>query len=105
MAFETTMHTLRSLADVGESPVCTALDISLPTIVSARPGRLLRMGVVRAGTTAGSVYDACTLIGAGASNRIAVIPRTIAFYNVDWPCEFGIVVVPGTGQVLAVVFV
>ena len=26
-------------------------------------------------------------------------------YDVDWPCEFGIVVVPGAGQVLAVVFV
>jgi hypothetical protein len=26
-------------------------------------------------------------------------------YDVDWPCDFGIVVVPGAGQVLAVMFV
>jgi hypothetical protein len=39
-----------------------------------------------------------------AALGIATIPRTIAIYDVDWPCDFGIVVVPGCGQVVAVVF-
>ena len=103
--FESSMDALRSLADVGKPAVRTALNIKVPTVVSTRPGRLLRVSVVRSGTTPGAVHDAETLAGASASNRIATIPRTIAMYDVEWPCDFGIVVVPGAEQVLAVVFV
>jgi hypothetical protein len=99
------MDALRSLADLGKPAVRTALNIKVPTVVSTRPGRLLRLSVVRAGTTPGAVYDAETLAGTVAASRIATIPRTIAMYDVEWPCDFGIVVVPGAGQVLAVVFV
>jgi hypothetical protein len=98
------MDALRSLADVGKPTVRTALNISVPTVVSTRPGRLLRMSVVRAGTTPGAVHDAETLAGAVASSRIATIPGTAAIYDVEWPCDFEIVVVPGAGQVLTVVF-
>jgi hypothetical protein len=62
------------------------------------------MSVVRGGSTPGAVHDAETLPGAVAESRIAIIPRTIAIYDIDWPCDFGIVVVPGGGQVVAVVF-
>ena len=105
MPYESTMDALRLLADVGKPTVRTALKISVPTVVSTRPGQLLRVSVVRAGTTPGAVHDAEALAGVSASNRIATIPRTIAIYDVDWPCDFGIVVVPGAGQVLAVMFV
>lgn len=105
MPFESTMDALRSLAHVGKATVRTALNIKVPTVVSTRPGRLLRVSVVRAGTKPGAVHDAEALAGAVASSRIATIPRTIAMYDVDWPCDFGIVVVPGAGQVLAVMFV
>ena len=80
-------------------------EAELSEAISTRPGRLLRVSVVRAGTTPGAVHDAETLAGAVASSRIATIPRTIAMYDVEWPCDFGIVVLPGAGQVLAVVFV
>jgi len=99
------MDALRSLAHVGKATVRTALNIKVPTVVSTRPGRSLRVSVVRAGTKPGAVHDAEALAGAVASSRIATIPRTIAMYDVDWPCDFGIVVVPGAGQVLAVMFV
>jgi hypothetical protein len=99
------MGALRSLADVGKPAVRTALNIKVPTVVLTRPGRLLRVSVVRAGTTLGAVHDAETLAGTVAASRIATIPRAIAMYDVEWPCDFGIVVVPGAGQVLAVVFV
>jgi hypothetical protein len=105
MALEAAMDALRSVANVGKATVRTMLSINVPTVVSTRPGRLLRVTVVRAGAAPGAVHDTETLAGAGASSRIAIIPRTIAMYDVDWPCDFGIVVVPGPGQVLAVVFV
>ena len=105
MPFESSMDALRSLANVGKPAVRTALNIKVPTVVSTRPGRLLRVSVVRGGTTPGAIHDAETLAGAVASSRIATIPRTTAVYDVEWPCDFGIAVVPGAGQVLAVVFV
>jgi hypothetical protein len=76
--FESTMDALRSLAHVGKATVRTALNIKVPTVVSTRPGRLLRVSVVRAGTKPGAVHDAEALAGAVASSRIATIPRTIA---------------------------
>jgi hypothetical protein len=80
--FESTMDALRSLAHVGKATVRTALNIKVPTVVSTRPGRLLRVRVVRAGTKPGAVHDAEALAGAVASSRIATIPRTIAMYDV-----------------------
>ena len=83
MALESAMDALRSLANVAEPTVPTALNIKVPTVVSGKPGRLLRMSVVRGGTTPGAVHDAETLPGAVAESRIAIIPRTIAIYDVD----------------------
>ena len=54
MPFEFAMDAPRSLADVGKPTVRTALNISVPTVVSTRPGRLLRVSVVRPGTTPGA---------------------------------------------------
>ena len=56
--FESSMDALRSLADVGKPAVRTALNIKVPTVVSTRPWRLLRVSVVRAGTTPGE----CTML-------------------------------------------
>ena len=39
---------------------------------------------------------------AAAANKIASIPNTVGVITLDWPCAVGIVVTPGSGQVLAV---
>lgn len=80
----------------------SALNISTATVVKASSGRLVRINVVTAGTTAGTANDTTTTGGAAASNEIFSIPNTIGVYFLDWPITNGIVIVPGTGQVIAV---
>ncbi|GAC1479345.1 MAG: hypothetical protein NVS2B11_03480 [Acetobacteraceae bacterium] len=77
-------------------------NLTAATLVKAAPGRAVRVSVVAAGTTAGSVNDAATVVAAAAGNQVASIPTTVGVLLLDWPCSAGIVVTPGTSQVLAV---
>lgn len=87
------------------------LNIAAATLVLAVPkdfsigqARLVRVNVIVAGTTVGSVNDAATVAGAAASNQIFVAPNAVGSYLVDFPIFNGIVVTPGTGQTLAVTY-
>lgn len=80
----------------------SALNISVATVVKASSGRLVRINVVTAGTTTGTANDTTTIGGAAATNEIFAIPNTVGSYFLDWPISNGIVIVPGTGQVVAV---
>jgi dethiobiotin synthetase len=91
-----------ALLVAGTGGTFSALNITAATVVKAAPGRLIRISVVVAGTTVGTVNDTTTTGAAAASNEIASIANTIGTYELDWPCLVGIVVVPGTGQTVAV---
>jgi len=80
----------------------SSLNLSTSTLIKAAPGRVARVNVVTAGSTAGALYDAATVGGAAASNEIAVIPNTVGQYQFDWPFFAGLVFVPGTGQVISI---
>ncbi len=80
-------------------------NITAATVIKATPGRLVRISVVTAGSAAGTANDCATTGAAAATNEIAAIPNTVGQIMLDWPCATGIVVVPGTSQVLAVSFV
>lgn len=82
----------------------TALNITAATVIKARPGRLVKIVVVVAGSAAGTVNDCLTTGAVAASNEVASIPNTIGPLSLDWPCLTGIVVVPGTGQTVAVLY-
>lgn len=77
-------------------------DISAPTVVKIGRGRLATVTVTAAGTTAGAAYDASAT--GDTSRLIAVIPNTMGIHELNWPCSKGIVIVPGTGQVVAVAY-
>lgn len=81
------------------------LNISAATVVKATPGRLVRINVVAAGSTAGTANDCATTGAAATGNQIASLPNAVGPIELKWPCATGIVVVPGTGQTLAVSFV
>lgn len=76
--------------------------ISAATVVSSQQGRLARISITTAGSTAGVAYDA-TVTGVTTS-PIAAIPNTIGVIDVNLPVDNGIVIAPGTGQVVAVSF-
>ncbi len=83
----------------------TQLDISTATVVKAAPGQLVTISVISAGTTVGTANDSLTTAGASIANQIAAIPNTAgSIQQINWKCSNGIVIVPGTGQVISVAY-
>jgi hypothetical protein len=82
-----------------------AYNITAATVIKATPGRLVRISVVTAGSAAGTANDCDTTGAAAIGNQIAAIPNAVGTIVLEWPCATGIVVVPGTSQVLAVSYV
>lgn len=80
----------------------TKLNISTQQVLKAAPGRVYRIIVVTAGSTNGTLSDVATTGGVAASNLIFEIPNTVGAFEVNWPYFNGLVVTPGTGQVVAV---
>ena len=74
--------------------------ISTTTLVRAGGGRIAQISVTTAGSTTGLVYD--TNLASSTSNPIYVIPEAVGLYLVNLPVNFGIVVAPGTSQVLTI---
>lgn len=79
-----------------------SLGLSVPTLISARAGRLFTINVTTAGGTAGAIYDSSTLVGVGASNLIIDVPTTVQTISLNWPFMNGLVYVPGTSQVASI---
>ena len=80
------------------------LNITAATVVKAAPGRVIRVQVLVAGSGTGTVNDCLTTGAAAAANQIATIPGVLGPLEVNAACLTGIVVVPGTGQTLAVFY-
>jgi len=75
-------------------------DISTATLIKQGPGRVASVSVTTAGSTAGAIYDAS--LSTSTSNLIWSIPNTVEITVVNFPLRFGLVVVPGTDQVVTV---
>jgi hypothetical protein len=82
------------------------LNVTTNTLVKGSPGRVATVIVNTAGSTAGAVYDASSVASittaTAASKLVATIPNTVGIYPMDFPCLTGVVVEPGTGQVVSV---
>lgn len=77
-------------------------NITTPVLLKATPGTLFAITVVAPGTAAGGFYDCNAVAAAGTSTQVAPIPTTGGpLFLFEWPCQYGIVVIPGAGQVLA----
>jgi len=82
----------------------TKTAISATALVSQGAGRIVRVAVLADGTTMGSLYDASTAAGASATNLAAKIPLVRGIYEINIPVANGIVVTPGTSQIITVVY-
>jgi len=89
-------------------PVCSGeqskLNISAATVVKVGPGRVVRVSVVTNGSAAGTINDCATTGAAATANAVFTVPNAAGTHLLDFPVNDGIVVAPGTGQVLAVTF-
>jgi hypothetical protein len=85
------------------------LNVTAPTVIKATPGTVYRVVVVAAATggTFG-IYDAATTGGASATTAIfqaaASWPAAGTVLYLEFSCNTGIVVNPGTAGVVAVSF-
>lgn len=80
--------------------VSTTENITAPTVIKTSPGRACRLSVITAGSSTGMIYDAVQTTNTKAP--IWVIPEAAATdgepYAVGMATDAGIMVVPGTGQ-------
>ena len=83
----------------------SAIDVSAPTVIKAAPGQVVTVNVTTAGSTTGAIYDLATTSGEDSSSLVGVIPEAVGSYSFgSFPCFVGILIVPGTSQVLSVAF-
>ena len=82
--------------------------ITAATIVKATPGRIVIINVAIAGSGSGAVYDAISTtgitLGTTTTGLIASIPDTVGQITLNYTTNNGIVIFPGTGQTLSVVY-
>jgi hypothetical protein len=90
--------------DFTTAPGATAsvLNITAATVVKASASAGLQVIVNTAGSTVGSVSDTTTVGAVAAANLVFSIPNVVGLYALTFPFHSGIVVTPGTGQVLSV---
>jgi hypothetical protein len=74
--------------------------ISTTTLVKNTGGRVAVVSITTAGSATGSIYDSNSI--SSLNNKIYVIPNTVGVVTVNLPTNYGIVVAPGTGQVLTI---
>lgn len=69
-------------------------------LVKATPGRICKVIVNTAASTAGGVYDS-NVAGIAAGTLIFAIPQTVGIYDVDFPAAVALSLVVGTGGVVS----
>ena len=82
----------------------SAKGLTAATVVKASAGYVASVSVTVAGSVPGSVNDVATTGAAGAANVVYTVPNTVGTYAVNFPVDTGIVVVPGTGQTIAIAY-
>lgn len=88
------------------TPAASAKNITAATVVKAVPGKVLTVTIVDDGSAGGFVHDAATTGTAAAANAILALPTGGGPLSIqaNFPCSTGIVVAPGTGQVIAIAY-
>lgn len=84
------------------SGITNFTNISATTVVKGSAGRLVNLSVLTVGSANGMVYDGSTVNS--TTKPLFEIPNVVGVYEANWPVGFGILVVPGDGQVLSVSF-
>ena len=77
--------------------------VTVPPDASLGQCRMVRVQVLVAGSAGGAAYDNNSASsGNVAAAQVGAWPNTVGSYLIDMPCLKGIVIVPGTGQTVAV---
>jgi len=77
-----------------------AAALTTATLVKSSPGRVAVVSILTAGSAVGAIYDANAL--GVTTGKIYTIPMTVGVVIVNLPTSYGIVVAPGSGQVVTI---
>lgn len=77
-----------------------ATAITAATLVKLGAGRVAVVSVLVAGSAVGAIYD--TNAATSTAGQIFVIPQTVGVTVLNMPVAFGIVVAPGSNQVITI---
>ena len=80
------------------------LNVTVATVLKVGSGAVGKVSVLVVGSTVGTINDVATTGAAAAGNLIAPIPMALGVINLEFPFAVGLVIVPGTGQVLSVAY-
>ena len=81
-----------------------ALNATTPVLVTTGSGRLVNVYVNTAGSSAGTIHDASSVATASAANVLFSVPNTVGVTVVSIPYSAGLVIQPGTGQVINITY-
>lgn len=90
-----------AFAQQSNASITSKLNITTATVVKPAAGMLVCFTVTVAGA-AGTINDVTTTGGVAAANVIAAIPAVIGYYCGQFPFLSGLVVSPGSAQVVSV---
>lgn len=76
--------------------------IAVATVVKSSNGRVATVSITTAGSAPGVIYDASNT--SDTTRPLYAIPNTIGVVHLNMPAQYGIVVAPGTGQVICVAY-
>ena len=88
----------------GEQGSHSTLNITAPTVIYARQGKVFNVSILVSPTAAGGVYDANTTAGNVQANMCNPIPAgTVGIIKCDGEWVFnGLLIDPGTGGAVSV---
>lgn len=78
----------------------SATEISSQAVVKSGQGRIARVSVIEPGSSMGFIRDASSVSSTGA--RVFTIPMSVGVHDVNMPVSNGIVVSPGSGQIVSI---
>jgi hypothetical protein len=86
-------------------PPSSSLNIATSTVIKPAAGCLMSVNVTTAGSQ-GAIYDTAATGTTGAANLIADIPATVGtyYFGTCFPFFAGLVVAPGSSQVVSISF-
>lgn len=75
---------------------------SSPILITDTATRLATVSVIEAGSTVGYVYDSKTATINSETSTLCAIQNTVGTYFINMPANLGLVISPGTDQVVTV---
>lgn len=93
--------TWRKVAGTITSPT---VDDTTDVLVVVGTGRLVNISIIDGGSGDGMIYNTTTTSTLPDAGRLAVVPQTVGVFPINVVYTAGLVISPGTGQVLNITY-